>query len=127
MSYSEVLIAWSWVLRNVLWYDSCFSRGMRSWSIPLTIYRLVAIPGFLISVVTAIAFGHSHELSFLIWAMWTKVVTTGLLLLFVKLFRSSRFHYFHNLGYSTHEIYLYLVGVDFLLSGLLLFIAFLFL
>jgi len=100
---------------------------MKAWYILFTIYRLVAIPGIMVSMVTTITFWHSHELSFLIWALWIKLVTTGLLLLFVKLFRSSRFHYFHNLGYSTNEIYLYLASGDFVIFLLLLFVASIFL
>jgi hypothetical protein len=82
----------------------------------LSCYRFIAIPSLIITIMISIVLLLSGTSLSLVMAIWTKLITTGLLLLYVKLFRSSQFFFFNNLGESTFSIYLNMVMVDFLIA-----------
>jgi hypothetical protein len=83
----------------------------------VTSYRFIAIPSVSITLVTALIFYQSQAPVFLVVAIWTKVITTVLLLLFVHFFRSSQFYFFYNLGCSTRSIYSGMALIDLMIAA----------
>ncbi len=96
---------------------------MRRILIWIACFRFIAYPSLLVTLILAGSLFKSEDSNFLIVVIWIKLVTTGLLLLFVYLFHSAEFFFFNNLGYSNREIYARMVMIDFLISsGLFYFI-----
>ena len=82
----------------------------------LTCYRFIAIPSLFITIISSsILLLSGTSLAFLM-AIWTKGITTGLLLLYVHFFRSSQFFFFNNLGCSNRSIYVNIITMDLLLA-----------
>lgn len=79
-------------------------------------YRLIFLPSVVITLITSGFLYQSSTPLYLVQAFWTKLVTTGLLLLFIKLFRSNHFYFFNNLGQTNGLIYLNLIIPDILIS-----------
>lgn len=89
---------------------------VRRIKIILACFNFIAVPSLVATMVTAFFLWTSGTTLFLLPVCWTKLITTGLLLLFVRLFRNSRFYFFNNLGCSTYAIYGNMVLVDFLIA-----------
>jgi hypothetical protein len=89
---------------------------MRRISIWFACFRFIAHPALLVTLILAGSLFRSEDPDFFIVVMWIKIVTTGLLLLFVHLFHSPEFFFFNNLGYSNLAIYASMVAIDFLIS-----------
>lgn len=85
---------------------------MRRIQIVLTCYRYIAIPALLITVILAYQLWRSHSWYYLIVALWAKIITTGLLLLYIFIFRSKQFYFFNNLGFSNPSVYGAIAFVD---------------
>lgn len=79
-------------------------------------YRFIAIPALCITLISSIILWSSGTALALLMAIWTKGITTGLLLLYVYFFRSHQFFFFNNLGLSNRSIYLRTIILDFLLA-----------
>jgi hypothetical protein len=84
----------------------------------LLCFRYVALPSIAITLFTSYLLWQSGHAWFVVGLIWTKVITTGLLLAFVHFFRSRDFIFFHNIGFTTLSIYLAMVMPDFLLAAL---------
>ncbi len=80
-------------------------------------YRLVALPSIIITLITSGLLGQSGTPFYLVQAIWTKVITTALLLAFVHFFRSNHFFFFNNLGQSRRAIYWNLIIPDVLICA----------
>lgn len=76
------------------WYNYCHFGFMRSILIILYCYRFIAIPALLITFILSIILFLSGTSLSLVLAIWTKVITTVLLILYVYFFRSSWFFFF---------------------------------
>jgi predicted signal transduction protein with EAL and GGDEF domain len=90
---------------------------MRRISIWFACFRFIAYPALLVTLILAGFLFKSADPNFLTVAIWIKLVTTGLLLLFVHLFHSAEFFFFNNLGYSDRAIYARMIMIDFLISA----------
>lgn len=77
---------------------------MRIILVSLFCFRFIALPSLLITLITSWILFQAESPLFLVYAIWTKLVTTALLLLLVILFRSSQFYFFNNLGFSNFSI-----------------------
>lgn len=84
--------------------------------IGLTCFRLIAIPSLFITLLCGVFLWMSGTPMFLVSLFWTKVITCLLLLVFVYVFRSSGFHFFHNLGFSLRAIFLTMIAIDWLVA-----------
>lgn len=90
---------------------------MRRISIWFACFRFIAYPALLVTLILAGSLLKSEDPDFLIVVIWIKLVTTGLLLLFVHLFHSAEFFFFNNLGFSNRAIYARMIMIDFLISS----------
>src|SRR5437879_1222014 len=89
---------------------------MRRIAIMLTCFKFIAVPSVVITIATSFFLLSSGTPFFLIPVFWTKIITTGLLLLFVHFFRDSQFYFFNNIGCSTYTIYANMIAVDFIMA-----------
>lgn len=81
-------------------------------------YRFIAVPSLLVTGVTTLVLSQAVSLPFLVYTIWTKVVTTLLLVGYVHFFRSGEFYFFNNLGISRSLIYRNMIVLDGVLAGL---------
>jgi hypothetical protein len=79
-------------------------------------FRYIAVPSVIITFIGSVFLWQSGTALFLIPACWAKLITTGLLLLFVRFFQSSYLYFFYNLGYSSIEVYKNMTIVDLLIA-----------
>jgi len=79
----------------------------------LAIFRFIAFPSLLITSISSVILWQSGNPLFLIQAIWTKLITASLILLFIYLFESKHFIFFNNLGISNRAIYLRMIAIDF--------------
>jgi hypothetical protein len=89
---------------------------MRRISITLACFRFIALPSIIITGVASLFVWHSGTPLFLVYASWTKIITTSLLVLFVHVFLSSQFYFFNNLGYSNTAVYKNMMAIDLFIS-----------
>jgi len=81
-------------------------------------YRYIAIPSVIITPLVAFQLWLSHSLYFLPYAIAEKLFTTSVLLLYIFLFRSDHFYFFHNLGHSRASILTSIIAIDFLIAAI---------
>ncbi|MCW5911373.1 MAG: hypothetical protein KIT62_09880 [Cyclobacteriaceae bacterium] len=93
---------------------------MRFIRVSLCCFRLIAIPAVLITIACAAFLWMSGSALFLVSLFWTKVITNVLLAGFVYVFRSSRFCFFHNLGFSLKYILLSMILMDWFVALIVL-------
>jgi hypothetical protein len=86
-------------------------------------FRFIAAPSTLITLFVSWILFQSGSPLFLVYALWTKLITTGILLLFVILFRSSQFYFFNNLGYTNFSILVRMSLFDLLIATMFFTIA----
>jgi len=79
----------------------------------LAIFNFIAFPSLLITAISSFILWQSDDPLFLIQTIWTKLITTTLILLFIYLFKSKHFIFFNNLGMSNRAIYLRMIALDF--------------
>src|SRR5688572_26066022 len=91
---------------------------MRLIILMLSCYRFISIPSLFITLVSAAVLFQLGDPLFLVIAIWTKVITTGLLMVFLYFFRSTQFFFYNNLGLSNRSIYAILVIIDFMVAAL---------
>ncbi len=89
---------------------------MQKIRIILTCYRYIAIPGLVITLVLSYQLWLSQSWYFLPFAISAKIITTGLLLLFIFIFSSKQFYFFNNLGFSNASIYGAMVLIDLIIT-----------
>jgi hypothetical protein len=92
-------------------------------SIALACFRFIALPSIIITGIASIFIWDSGTPLFLVYAFWSKIITTSLLVLFVHVFLSSQFYFFNNLGYSSFAIYKNMVAIDLSIAFISFFIA----
>jgi len=76
-------------------------------------YRYVVIPSLFITLILSYLFWDSHTMHFIFYALIGKVMTSGILMLYIFFFRSDQFYFFNNLGFSNSIIYLSMLVIDF--------------
>lgn len=86
-------------------------------------FQFIAVPSTLITLFTSYFLFQSESSLFLVYAIWIKIITTSILLLFVILFRASQFYFFNNLGYSNFSILSRMSIMDLLMAALFFTIA----
>src|SRR5579859_7497059 len=89
---------------------------MRRIMVTLMCFRFIAVPSVTVTLAISFSLLSSGTPLFLVPAFWIKVITTPLLLLFVRLLHSSQFFFFNNIGCSTSAIYGNMVLVDVLMA-----------
>jgi len=90
---------------------------MRLIVLMLSCYRFIAIPSVFITLVSTVILFRLGDPLFLVVAIWTKMITTGLLMVFLYFFRSTQFFFYNNLGLSNQSIYATLVIIDFMVAA----------
>jgi hypothetical protein len=76
------------------------------------LFRLIAVPSLVTSLVFAIMLLISGSLSFFPMVFWGKVGCTGMLLVYVFYYQQRGFYFFHNLGYSRRHVLMMLALAD---------------
>jgi hypothetical protein len=85
---------------------------MQSVRIALVCYRYIVVPATVITGIASFLLVQSGTSGFLAVVLWLKAITTGLLLVYVHLFRLGELYFFNNLGYSNLTIYLAMGAVE---------------
>ena len=96
---------------------------MRKIQIAVTCYRYIATPSIIITFIISWQLWISHSMGFLVFAIWSKAITAGLLMLYVYIFRSGQFYFFNNLGFSNAYIFSAMALVDLLIAFISLLIS----
>jgi hypothetical protein len=86
-------------------------------------FRFIAVPSTLITLFVSWILFQSESPLFLVYAIWTKLITTALLVLFVILFRSAQFYFFNNMGYRNFSILIRMSLIDLMIATLFFTIA----
>jgi hypothetical protein len=89
---------------------------MHRFRIAWVCFRYVRVPTTSVTLFTAYLLWLSGNPLFVVNLIWTKVITTGLLLLFVHFFLSGDFYFFNNLGFDKIRIYTSMVVPDFIIA-----------
>ncbi len=80
------------------------------------LFRLIAAPSVVTSVVLAIGWLSSGTLGSFAVVFWGKLFTTALVLFYVFTFQRQTFYFFHLLGYTRSQLIVLLFIADALLA-----------
>lgn len=84
----------------------------------LLCYRYIAWPSLVITFFTGALLWQAGNAYFLINLFWTKLITTGLLVAYIWLYRRGDFFFFLNAGLSIRAFFVGMVLPDLLVATL---------